>query len=444
MKIPAISAYNRYTNSGIGYTKTNNISQKPQINTYKTDSVSFGTGGTYLVVRLLRKCVQPFISASKKAEHKTELMKHYIDEYANLKNGKTPTDFIFLLSKYPSKEQLSGRIDKLYNADLPKVSELKDCALKDLFPLMKEMSDDKNYVRAAKSDLLLNMVDTGEYINSHYFFSTFNHLPSEYDALKILIIQKTLKDKNANSEAYKKYTTKGCESNFSTDKIISSAALITAFDIGKYPSFIADYEPTLNSILVHSGEIVHDRLSGEKDSFYRNYSKGFTNGPLTPYLQFLCDDYYFSFMPKFMNNKESGMEFFNVSPEYFDDMREDFKIITKYHGTNKGKELEDVLKTRIKQKLKSNDDNIKQSILGFMDISRFGKDYKHLIPANLQDSFTRETKEVYSFGDFNNYRYPSDQSYIGIDRIKSIVYPPAKKVDFDLEEFEHQCRRDIF
>lgn len=451
----------------------------------QTDSVSFGAievaalagwGINRLTSAAIGSVIKDGYKALKtagvQAKYKNDLVSRFVNVNYHAQNGISPVDVLFALSKSPGTEEANGfwysSVKDKYNTAFG-LKELRDCAMKSLFPLVQEGVNDFNCGHAAKVALLTNMVDTGEYLNSQYFYKAFKNLPDSlnlptplnYNRNKIVLLEKMMRDKNA-AKAARDYV--GYDADEKRNLAIT--ALISTLPSRYYIPFLRDYNSSIEAIYDKSYKLVNEKIINKNtykpNEFYNTlYANGLTaemqerdyissinsveKGTFI-YVQPVLEEYYMDLMEYFKDHKKEGMKHFNTEEKYFDDMVRDYEML-KYVKNMKEKDVvKKLLKLRVDEKLKSNDENIKNTVAGFLNLSGRAKEFRDILsnePAIAKNlsAQTQEARWKFAFyhGEFlessngietANYRYDDDYSYLEkFDFLKKSFKEPDKIYD---------------
>ena len=307
------------------------------------------------------------------------------------------SDTLFALAKTPVSKEPKYDIfyflgDKFHAFSL---KELKEYAIKKLFPLATECKEDANFSHAAKIALLRNMIDNGEYVDSVYFYKAFKDLPPEYDKDKEALAAQLLRDKNARDNYIANNKRKNSDI-ITYKKYIADAALLRSMPVERHSDFFKNYANSIDNIYDYSFPYIikmltnktengsqYAPLPSDKNLFYGFYKKGFVHAEydylvhnqqyykkLYPkgfdvYTQALFCDTFFNLMGVYKDNPKRGAEDINVDEWLFDDMVKDYNTLIEAQ-TKSEKEQIELFKNRIRQKRNSGSYDIMDSIPGFI------------------------------------------------------------------------------
>ena len=441
------------TNSNIKYTKTNNCAYSGL--SYNPSFKSFDLG-TILGKLLLINGAGKVFNNIKHLKIKRKLMEDYIKSVCNIElEQSVPVNLLFRLSKMPAINEPNGFFDMYYkkNNVFPSIRTIRDCALKDIFPLIKEMPNDANHGHAAKVSMLESMAESGEYINSVYFYKTFCNLPKNYEKNKVVILEKMMNDPfylQSFEEYCKKFGDKDSSFKSGTPEYMLSminaaiSALVSSISRDRNPEFFKINKGKLARCEEMADLTATEHLfrNDKPNSFYKLYAGGLTKTTDSFYVQSIIDKFYLDKISKLNNDIPAGAKFFDVSEKYFEDMANDFKALSKAAESNG--DFWEIINQRVKEKLNSDDKLIRESAIGFLDSSGLAKEYLNSqnVDNELRNKLNKRIKEApnrYNISKHRgNYRYDDEQSYININKQKEVL----SKIE-DKEETRREIRSTV-
>ncbi|MBR6126369.1 hypothetical protein IKQ21_01655 [bacterium] len=421
----------------VTYTNNTNLTKNnTNISTNFNPSPSFrsfepaGLFGRLLMLNGIGK----IINNKQHLKLKRNLMEDYIKSVKNIDlEQHIPVNLLFKLSKTFADKEPNGLFDMYYvlNDKFPFIGDIRDCALRDIFPLIKEMPNDANRGHEAKVSMLESMIETGEYIKSVYFYKAFCNLPQNYDKNKVVMLEKMMNNP-FYMQNYINYCNKHGDKD-ATSKIYSTDYLLSLINVAitllsstlskvKNAEFFMVHKDKLKKCNEVADSIAAGHLINKDypDYFYHIYAEGLTNGANSVFTQAYIDKFYLDKISKLKDNKKEGMKFFGISGKYFDDIVKDFNTLTEASECNEG--FWDIINKRVNEKLHSDDENIKKSAIGFLDMSGLGKEFldTQKADAQLKEKLEARIKEapdmLYRYGHNGNYRYDDEFSYLDIKK----------------------------
>ena len=407
---------------------SSNIGIKDHISFKSTESLAIGwvLKGGYSILK----------GATKKAAYKEEIGRN-IARAEKLRNaGASISDTLFALAKTPtSEEPKHNLVYFLYdNFHVFSLKELKDYSIKKLFPLATECREDANFSHAAKVALLRNMIDTGEYVDSAYFYKAFKDLPPEYDKDKESLVIQLLKDKNARDN----YIANNKRTNadvLTYKKYMADAALIRSLPMERHGDFFRDYAQSIDSVYDYSFPYIikmltnktedgsqYAPLAGDRNLFYGFYKNGFVQ-PESDYLvhnqqyyktlypkgfdvytQALFCDTFFNLMGIYKDTPEKGAADLHIDRWLFDDMLKDYNTLIEAQTKSEEEQIE-LFKERIYQKQSGTSYEIIDSIPGFMYLTGKADKLKKYTESDVLTNLNLEAlvsrKPNYNYNEFD-------------------------------------------
>ncbi|MBR1775837.1 hypothetical protein IJ750_02020 [bacterium] len=449
MKIQKISSY---------YSQPNILPQKNINSIYKmhktcTDSVCFKGITTSLIVLVAKEGLEGLKSDIKKAKFKADIVEQITSP--NIKNdAEKLVNVLFALSRtrgYDEPKTYTYSVEDDYEFGLDKI---KMVAMRKLFPLIPEMKSDKNSGNAAKIAILNSAFDSAEYIYNTDFYHVFNNLTSFYEKEKEDLLKKAFHDKNIQVVINKHYIDKkaakktglsiddnedlsfirpaynifarpiinhrskkyksDCSREVYSSKIIADAALILTMNPQIHRNFFIQYEPDIRETLMLAGSEIKRRLTTNNgvekaNSFYDFYKNGFINFSNTNiYEQVLAYKYFMNDMKLLQNNVSDIAKTFLVDEKYAEDLIKDYKLLELSSSASDKKELIPLYKQRIEEKLKSEDENIRNSVAGLLYLS----DNENIIKRDTDFLDNPKCKDIRELlGKINRYHSFKNKNY---------------------------------
>lgn len=381
-----------------------------------SDTVSFKSGvpGT-LTLFVVKEGYNALRTDLAKAKYAAELYKRIKNPDLSNK-AKQIIDTIFALAKSPAKDEPKGElydtVSRFQFGDVTpvRIGAMRNLALKELFPLIPEFSDDNNHGHAAKVALLTSLVDTGEYTDSYTFLDAFNSLSQGYKDDKVFLIKKMLKDKNvyANNfgilaendaeyahehyrdypwwtvpltpfgamlymsktkDSWKKKYIKENQTELQNDARnkmnIANTAIISRLNKLEYGP-LYQYRDDIMAQADAAFKSVIGRVISYKNCFFEKYADGFWGNP---YERDLIKLYFLDLMASIHNDKKSVMDKFCVDEKHAKELIKDYEFIDVSRKSSDLDKIKKLFVKRINEKFSSDSTNIKESGKGLIELS---------------------------------------------------------------------------
>lgn len=427
----------------------NNISDRHTLSN-TNNQISFKSAEGAVIYWVARSGYELLNGTVEKAAYKRKLCEKIIDTERVKAKGDGYVDTIFALAKtHPSAEPKFNLFYLIEDFEFHSftLKKIKNYAMKCFFPLTRECKEDSNFAHAAKVAFLRSMIDTGEYIDSEYFYKTFTDLPPEYDRDKESLAAQILKDKNARDN-YISLNSRKNPDVLTYKKYIADTALIRSMPVERHSEFFKNYANSIDSLYSYSFPYIIKMLTNrtenggqyapiadDKNLFFGFYKNGFVHEDydylinnqnyyktLYPngfdvYTQALFCDAFFNLMESYKDNPEEGANAINVEPFMFDDMKKDYETIIKASQMKNEQEQLELFKARITEKENSGSYEIMDSVPGFIYLT--GKADK-LEESKECDPITKTNLDAL-VNNAPNYKYDNFDA-LGIDHLRAIVY----------------------